>query len=254
MLKHFTACLWLVCISSTPASAAIYLKLGLKNTRVLGVINIEFDPALLTPEQKIVRRQLTSGGSISFADLRYLADMGDGYAAWVFAQRLRQLDNVSESDLAHYYAIAAAGGSNGGIKNLIRLLATPDFDAGSNLRTNWLQDVVMVWANNGDLATQQFLINAWITGTPFGQQRRTARELFEAIDLEGKPNLAIELARTIAFDGDRTEEDIGDMARYLEVAATSDSLSTRTTARQLMVLLDQQSVANTSVTSEEESQ
>ncbi|WP_068115977.1 hypothetical protein [Tropicimonas marinistellae] len=206
----------------------------------------ETDPELasakvLPPELVEVRKRMVQGDPVAFADVRSIADHDDGYAAWILAERLRNAEHWElASDMAHYYAVAAASGRSGGINGLVEVLEHPEFDTASmsSDRIAWLEQALVHAAEAGNPRALTYLAYAYTSGTPFGEKPDAAIALLDAGTSDRSAPLALDMAtgllRTDGLDATNARQ----VRQLLEIASTADSLEAQITTENLMTVVD----------------
>ena len=195
---------------------------------------------LPTPELIAARKALTQGQTIYTSQMRQLADLGDGFAAYKFAQWLEaQGDNVRASDVAHYYGMAAATGRGGAITHLISILDRMEPADLSRARSDVLEGVVFAYARAGNSHALDAVIRYQISQKPFGRLDTEVQSLVDLAQGEGAATLGLHLAQNIMQDPAHTPADLLRARGYLETATASASLETQLVAANLVPLLDQ---------------
>lgn len=197
-------------------------------------------PAALPPDLVEVRQRMVAREPISYAEMRRLADLDDGYAAWLFAERLRAQQRWDlAGDMAHYYATAAASGRAGGVVRLQEVLARPEFGPGvSPERLVWLEQVLLGAALRGDADAAGFLVEAYTSGHPFGRKPEAVVALLTETPTQAGAELALDMATgLIRADGLRPGNAV-QVRDLLEIASAGDSLETRITAANLRAVLE----------------
>jgi TPR repeat protein len=194
---------------------------------------------------KEIRNRMVARGEVSYEELQMLADSGDDLAAYFLARRLEESGEPEAGKTAmHYYARAALSGRAAAIRPMVRLL-----DArGEGLLPPALladaQAALEAQAVADNAMAVDALVRYYIEGTPFGSDPDRAKELLTRSAQGGNARIALELALQL-LSGDPTAEEQSEAIRYLELAALSDNLGTRTMAENLLRGLGTPIVAST---------
>ncbi len=195
---------------------------------------------LQLPSEDLVqtRRDLAQGRFVSTTQLRRLADLGDGFAALRFAQRLEESGANNPADIAHYYGMAAATGRGGAIVNMIRHLDQIDpADVGPR-RLGLLRGIVVAYANAGNSAAAEALIRYHWRQVPFGPLYDEVEAVLARLDGELGAELSLRHAVAILQDRQRTKQDLLNVQTYLAAASQATSLETRLVAQNLEPVLE----------------
>jgi hypothetical protein len=197
---------------------------------------------LPTWELQSARKRMIAGRRISFDQMRAIADAGDGLAAFRYAERLLELDDPALlDDAAHYFASAAHTGRDYAVAPLLRVLVMPGIEI-SEARLKHIETALRRHALRGNAKATEALIGFYSTGTPFGLQPEAANELQQAVALGGDPEAAIAMALRAMSDPATTLSD-ADIEALLQVAVTSENLGQRTTAENILSLLQKRTPA-----------
>ncbi len=146
------------------------------------------DPAL-----RDLRQRMIAGRTLTDAQLRALADAGDGLAAFRYADRL---DQAAEAEPArallsrvHYYALATYTGRDFAASRLVAALdfVVAEAVALSPARAKAAEDALLVAARRGNAAAALALGRFYAAGVPFGPQPEKARDLLVAAAESGGP-------------------------------------------------------------------
>ncbi|ROU03623.1 hypothetical protein [Histidinibacterium lentulum] len=182
------------------------------------------------------RRRMLAGETISFDDMRELADLGDGLASWRYANRLMALDDPGlVSAAALYYATAAYTGRDYAVRPLVRILEDRETEI-SEARLGHLENALRSWALRGNRVAQTALIDFYATGHPFGFHPEKARQLRLDLAEAGETGAALDFAvRAMSGRGEAEAETVVSM---LEAVAASDDLGNRTTAENLLRMIE----------------
>ncbi|MEM8631920.1 MAG: hypothetical protein AAGF74_11825 [Pseudomonadota bacterium] len=201
-------------------------------------MRMEYDPTTLPNMLFAARKAMIARLTLTDNTLRKLADRGDGYAAWLIAERWRTRGSgVPDADVAHYYALAAETGRIGGLRRLIEMLSDPDFEPGSPRRMDRLERLIYGYSALGHLDATMFLADAWTVGRPFGDKKSEAVALLSKHPNKDDAEIALALARRLLFDAEDKAGSRAVARHHLDVAAQSENLSTRLTAVSLLATL-----------------
>jgi len=194
---------------------------------------------LPTQHLRNARARMVKGRSIPIADLRALADAGDGVAALRLIRRIEDGDyQVTPGDLAHYYGIAAATGRVVGLTGVVRLLARIDREDIDPKRLRILKDIVMAYAMAGNSVAVRAMMGFHIAERPFGPIPDDMLRLAERARGIGRDVIALQLA------SDLIQSDWDDAAAltrargYLHDAAQSRSVRVTLIAANLLPVLN----------------
>lgn len=203
---------------------------------------------LPTAELRSARRQMLGGGFISLDKLRALADAGDGLAAFRYAKALQERNTPDPTGaIAHYYAIAAYTGREFAIRPLARLLKS-DGAGYSASRLRHALNAMKVQALSGNTDAAVLLGQMYADGVPFGQDLALAQTLIKESGDEPTPRAILQLAVAMMSDPDDATAGHPGARSALMLAASTEDLSVRVTAENLLRLLDTSSNFQTEVT------
>ncbi|MCT4372641.1 hypothetical protein CLG85_020970 [Yangia mangrovi] len=193
----------------------------------------------LPPHLLAVRKRLSRGAYVRFAQLRDLADHRDGNAAFQLANRL-DLDARPDlaADIAHYYAIAAVTGSGGAIFGFIAALDRVDPGTTSPGRLEVLKNALLAYAIAGSSAATEALIRHHVSGTPFGPMQDELEALARREGAPGADAAALQLASEILQDKAATAGDLRRARGFLEAAGRGSSLRQRLIVQNLGPVVD----------------
>ncbi|MDX8354905.1 hypothetical protein [Cognatiyoonia sp. IB215182] len=191
------------------------------------------------PSEDLVttRRRLAQGQSVSTTRLRRLADLGDGFAALRYAQRLDEAGAANPADIAHYYGMAAATGRGGAIMNMIRYLDQVDPADVSPQRLALLRSIVIAYANAGNSVAAEALVRYHWRQVPFGPLYDEVEIVLARLDGELGAALSLDHSVAILQDRQRSKQDLLNVQAYLATARQSTSLETRLVAQNLEPVL-----------------
>ncbi|RKH75770.1 hypothetical protein D7Y13_44595, partial [Corallococcus praedator] len=125
--------------------------------------------------------RMLAGQDISWADMRDLADNGDGLAAMRLAQRIEaQSDPSLLADAALYYATAALTNRGGAVRPLVAILRRGDVEI-SPRRLEHVETALRTLALAGDERAATALAGFYAGGRPFGPQPEKAFALRQVL-------------------------------------------------------------------------
>lgn len=177
---------------------------------------------LPTQTLRNIRRKMLSRRRVSHAQLRLLADTGDGLAALLFAKRIEAMkDPKLGADAVHYYSRAAYSGRKSALPALVRLLRTANVALDGNKLRQAEAALHAHAAKGSELATAS-LAKFYRTGSPFGLKPEEAERLMRRSAEAGDEQAAFDLAVALMQKQPQTDETRRDMLKYLELAKGSE--------------------------------
>lgn len=204
--------------------------------------------SLPTAALRAARRQMLGGGPITLNKLRSLADAGDGLAAFRFAKQLQQRDTPDPNGAkAHYYAIAAYTGRSFAVKPLARLLRT-EGEGYSTSRLRHCLNAMTVQVLSGNADAAMLLGQMYADGLPFGQDLDLAQTYLTGAPGGGDPRAILKLGISMMSDPDDAAAGHPGARSALMLAASTENLSVRVTAENLLRLIDPTPLSRTEVT------
>ncbi|WP_341368625.1 hypothetical protein [Yoonia sp. BS5-3] len=220
-------------------------------------ITVQMMPGLTSsnqlPTERLInaRKALAAGQSIYVSDMRAIADFGDGFAAYRFADWLAEnSDDPSYSDIAHYYGIAAATARGGAIRQMIRALDQVNPETLVRARSDVLENILFTYAKAGNALAVEAVIRYDTAQRPFGRLGSEVATLLDHIDGENAVQVSLHLAAGILQNPQATQFDLDQAQTYLDIAMSSQSLESRLVASNLAPLLDEASIKLTSASTE----
>lgn len=208
----------------------------------------------LAPHLFELRKAMINGKEISDADLQEIADTGDAYAAWTYAERLyARAEPADTFKTIQYYARAADQGRAGGIPRIIELTNTDAFDNATPEQLDRVEGLLRTYAlRKRDTQAALFLVQRYNLGTPFGEKSEDVVDLLETLADGGDVRIALRLATQILQTRDMGEnpEQRAKARRYLTIAAEAENISIQTTALNLLAMMDRQDGAPPAVAEE----
>ncbi|PRY77780.1 hypothetical protein CLV80_105264 [Yoonia maritima] len=192
------------------------------------------------PTQELIdaRKSLTQGRRIYTSQLRQIADLGDGFAALKFAEWLEDSETAQQSDIAHYYGIAAATGRLNAFNRLLDALDHIDPAELPRARSNVLEGIVFAYARAGNSRAVDAVIRYQVTQKPFGRIDSEVESLLAQAHGDTASSISLHLALTILQNEAHSPDDLARAQAYIQTAAESDSLETQLVAANLTPLLD----------------
>lgn len=212
-------------------------------------ISVTVDPGLRTsnalrPELRRARAALHAGNPVSAENLRRLAQAGDGLAAQRYVRVLSAKDNADPSDIAYFAAIAVGTGRIWTLEKMIEAMHRLDPGTEPRARIRKYIRVLYPHAWAGNSVALQAVVDFNGEGRLFGPLTERTRQRIEAEAREqgdGRIELGLAVAmlkRTRAIQTPDPAE--LDQARsLLLLAEASDHLAVRTTAQNLLRLMDE---------------
>ena len=195
------------------------------------------------------RKRMIAGQQISDTDLRALADTGDAYSIWNYAERLHgRRDPGLTVQAIEYYAQAAEKGRGGSIPRIIELSSSAAFAKASPGQIARVEAVLRTYAvEKGDMKAAFYLVQRYNVGTPFGDKSDQVIPLLETLAAGDDARIALRLATEILGTGGlAVGADAREKARrYLAIASRAEDLSVKTTAKNLLALMERQDAKTT---------
>jgi TPR repeat protein len=193
--------------------------------------------SLPTVALQATRRQLIAGAAVPVADLRDLADFGDGLAAFHLARRLQaQTPPARLGVAAHYYAIAAYTGRAFAVPPLAALLVQEGAEYTPNLLRQAL-DAMTIQAKSGNTQAALLLGQMYQNGQPFGRDGAKA-QAFLALAGQSDGQVALDLGILLMSDQADAAQGHAGAKAALTLAAKAGTLSTRVIAENLLRQID----------------
>lgn len=184
------------------------------------------------------RRRMLAGRSISYDDMRALADHGDGLAAFRYANRLMDLDRPDVlSAAALYYATAALTDRDYAVWPLIRLLRREDIEH-SEARLRHLESVLRTLAESGNEPATTALTRFYASGHPFGPRPAEAAAFQRDRARSGDAGAALDLVMQVMSGRGTLEAGPDDIDAWFATLATSGDPGQRATALNMRRLYD----------------
>lgn len=196
---------------------------------------------LKTSALREARKAMIAGAEIPDADLRALADAGDGLAAQRYVRRLKDqgLAAANPSDVAYYGSIAVAAGRIWTLRDAVEAMRRldPETEPADRKRAHMAMLYPHAWAGNS-LALDA-LIDLNGDGKLFGKMSEdTRRKILEQGAKNGDGRAALRMALDLLQKADRTEAEQANLRDYLAQAAQADNLAVQTTSANILAMLD----------------
>ncbi|MBB4121417.1 hypothetical protein [Martelella radicis] len=187
------------------------------------------------PGLKAIRDKLVADQPVTTAELRVLANAGDGLAAYALAERYTESGRAElRADAAFYYAVAVARGRTYAISPLVNILTDGKTDIPQASLDN-IERALLLQASEGDKDAIDVLSKFYLQGQPFGFRPAMAEQLMKAgASGADDSELALRAALWLASKEPRDPAEILEIRRFLAIALESSDLSVRTAAENLM--------------------
>jgi hypothetical protein len=236
-----------------PATAAVLLFLGLASTpcvalpfnrpaaivvgNPLTLIVDRSQRKKMSPRLEQIRKRLIGRRSVSLANLRSLADAGDGLGAFTLAKRLSNRDDPRlASDALHYYAEAALLGRAYAVRPMLLIVAKTNITFRPS-HLSQAERALLSWAKRGNSVASNGLIELYGSGRPFGLKTDEVKRLLERRVKMGDGEAAHRLAIARLSETPSTAATKEAAVRYLEIAARKGNFGTRISATNMLVQL-----------------
>ncbi|TNB49242.1 hypothetical protein FF124_04440 [Martelella lutilitoris] len=187
------------------------------------------------PGLKAIRDKLVNDQPVTTAELRVLANAGDGLAAYALAERYIDSDRPElRADAAFYYAVAVARGRSYAINPLVEILNDGQTVI-PQARLDNIERALLLQASQGDRDAVDVLSKFYLQGRPFGYRPDMAEALMKAgASASRDSQLALRTALWLASKEPNDPAEIMEIRRFLAIALESPDLSVRTAAENLM--------------------
>jgi len=174
---------------------------------------------------------------VTDADLRALADQGDGLAAQKYVSRLMLQGGASPSDIAYYATVAISTGRVWTLPEAVdamRLL-DPETEPAARKKAYVAMLYPHAWAGNSLALDAVIDLNG--EGKLFGPLSEATRQrILEQGDKNGDGRAALRLALILLQKPELTADDQATLQDYLNRAKAVENLAVRTTALNLLAL------------------
>lgn len=191
-------------------------------------------------QRQILRKKMIKGGrGLRAAEYRYLADDGDGLAAYRFAKIIKDNPKVSvRNDALHYFSLAVNDGKSFAVKDMIALLEDDEVASYRDNRIVHFERVLLGSARRGNPLAINGLISLYRSGKPFGRNDDAINDLLSVQASRGSHDAALKLAIHNLSDNDIDETQILETSEYVKFAAESDKQSVSSVAVALLSKLE----------------
>ncbi len=197
-------------------------------------IGIQSAREITDPNLRALRMRMVKSEPLTYAQLRSLADVGDGLAAFKVAQVLEaEQDPALVDDAIHYYAVAARTGRDFAVRRLVSLLMGGQVTL-SEAQLRNVEDALVVQARTGNGIAAQALSDMYLRGQPFGLNEARAYEYLEASAQAGDADAAVRLGMIYMKGSAQVPRDTERARAMLTLAAGSPDLGSRTIAENLL--------------------
>lgn len=182
---------------------------------------------------KAIRSRMVAGKEVTDKELLHLADSGDDLGQFYYARRLEERGEPDlMDDAAGFYLSALKRGREAAERPLIRLLDGGALDEEVELVAE-AETVLLERAEGGETVARDALVAMYRKGRPFGPQAEKADALLVAAAEAGDAKAALDLAYA-ALKGMPTPEQVEQARAWLQIALTSEDLSIRTQAENIL--------------------
>jgi hypothetical protein len=239
MFKQSAAIVVVACgLMSTPSYALPFFHTQTTATEsYLTSVAFRSERKRFRPGLERIRKRLISRHSVTFQQLRTLADAGDSLAAFAFAKKLSALGKpVLLSDALHYYSEAALGGRKYALRGILDTAARQDV-AFNPAHLKQAERALNMLAKNGNPIAENGLIRLYTSGIPFGAKPQEIARLLERRVRRGDGDAAFRLAIIMLNPVPILPESKAQVIRYLEIAAKKGSLGTQASATNIIIFL-----------------
>lgn len=189
------------------------------------------------PTQKqILRKKMIKGGrGLRASEYRYLADGGDGIAAFRFAKLIKNDPKISvRNDALHYFSLAVNDGKSFAVKDMIALLEDDDVATYRNNRLKHFERVLLGAARRGNPIAIDGVISIYRSGKPFGRKDEVINDLLSVQASRGNHDAALKIAIKNLSQNTIGEADVLETSEYLAFAAESDKQAVSSVALALL--------------------
>lgn len=185
-----------------------------------------------------VRAQMHAGKPVDDADLRALAELGDGLAAQRYARLLLTRTDANPSDIAYFAAIAVGTGRVWTLPDMIDAMRQLSANTEPKARVQRYISVLYphAWAGNtlALAAVQEF--NG--PGRLFGPMSEATRKRIEAQSARNSDGLLELRAATDILSGTPDQAELDRARAWLAQAEQADSLAAKTTAQNVLRIIE----------------
>lgn len=188
----------------------------------------------LPPRLRDQRRRMLVGRTIPLSDMRAIADLGDGVAAFRLARRLEKLQDPGQlGDAVKYYSRAARTGRDYALRPMMRLL-TQGGAAIPQARVQLAEKAFLSRATAGSMLANEILATSYRSGEPFGKKPEQVAIILRRLVDHGSRQAALDLAISLMSSGTADAQSQTRIVAYLTLAAKSDQPGQRAMAETLL--------------------
>lgn len=237
---------WAGLASSQPIPVPIPDRAETRQISVVVTPGIRAMSQLPSARLRTLRARMHDGVDIPEAGLRELANLGDGLAAQRYARRLIAISGANPSDIAYYAAIAVGTGRVWTLPDMIEAMRRldPAQEPAARMRKYISVLYAHAWAGNTLAldAVREFNGQGRLFG-PLSEKTRKRLLAQSAENADGR--LELRLAMDLLEQGEALDAAGRARARaYLEQAVRAESLASKTTARNLLTIMEAQAAGN----------
>lgn len=218
---------------SQQASATSLLTITNSEERI---VVAEYRPT----QRQVLRKKMIKGGrGLRASEYRFLADNGDGLAAFRFAKIIKDDPKISvRNDALHYFSMAVNDGKSFAVKDMIVLLKDEEVATFRDNRVSRFERVLLGAAKRGNPIAINGLISIYRSGLPFGKNDLAINDLLSIQASRGSHGAALKLAIQNLSASEIEESEILETSEYLRFAAESEKQSVSSVAVALLSKLE----------------
>lgn len=187
------------------------------------------------------RNQMHAHQPVSDANLIKLSEAGSGLAAQIYVRRLISTGAAVhvQSDVAYYSAIAVGTGRVWTLPDMIKAMMRLDPASEPHVRLRKYIQVLYPYAWAGNALALDAVVEFNGKGRLFGELSDSTRDkILEQSQRNGDGRVELRLAVALLEQADLTKEQQNRARSLLQRAQTSSHLGIRTSAQNLLVLMD----------------
>ena len=194
---------------------------------------------LPTPALRAARKAMLAGTEIGPADLRALADHGDGLAAQKYVRLLATaIPPADPSDIAYYGSLAVSTGRVWSLPQAVAAMRQLDPETEPSKRKRAYIAMLYPHAWAGNTLALDAVIDLNGEGRLFGPMSEATRKRILEVDAKTGGRIFLRLALGLMQKPDRSPAEDAQLRDYLARAAKTDNLAVKTTSSNLLALLD----------------
>lgn len=218
---------------SQQASATSLLAITNSEERI---VVAEYRPT----QRQVLRKKMIKGGrGLRASEYRFLADNGDGLAAFRFAKIIKDDPKISvRNDALHYFSMAVNDGKSFAVNDMIALLKDEEVATFRDNRVSRFERVLLGAAKRGNPIAINGLISIYRSGLPFGKNDLAINDLLSIQASRGSHGAALKLAIQNLSASEIEESEILETSEYLRFAAESEKQSVSSVAVALLSKLE----------------